>query len=109
MHYLAESEVKQEEALREYRNRNASVTESIVKISKRLNITKMASYRRLKVLVVDDSITVQKIMLKLLRQENCMVTTADNGDQGLRLMKLEQFDICFMDFLMVSTSTYIHR
>lgn len=56
--------------------------------------------RPLRVLMVDDSLTVQKVMGIWLSKKNCVVTQALNGQVALDLMKNTAFDIVFMDFLM---------
>jgi CheY-like chemotaxis protein/signal transduction histidine kinase len=59
------------------------------------------TYKRiLKVLLVDDSVTVQKVVGIWLKKKNCLVTSALNGLIALELMKTTVFDIVFMDFLM---------
>eukprot|EP01033_Poteriospumella_lacustris_P017195 gene17195-12300_t len=56
--------------------------------------------RPLRVLMVDDSLTVQKVMGIWLSKKNCVVTQALNGQVALDYMKETAFDIVFMDFLM---------
>jgi PleD family two-component response regulator len=55
----------------------------------------------LKVLVVDDSVPVQKSLKRWLEGHGCVVALASNGKVGLKLMREERFDITLMDFLMV--------
>lgn len=55
---------------------------------------------KLRVLIVDDSLTVQKVMSIWLSKKNCVITQALNGQIALDLMKRSAFDIVFMDFLM---------
>jgi CheY-like chemotaxis protein len=57
-------------------------------------------HRMLQVLLVDDSISVQKILKVWLSKNHCNVTTALNGAVALDLMKVNVYDIIFMDFLM---------
>ena len=57
----------------------------------------------MRVLVVDDSIAIQKVMKRWLESNGCVVTIAANGKVGLALVKEQRFDITFMDFLMVNT------
>lgn len=59
----------------------------------------------LRVLLVEDTVSQQKLMGKWLNGQGCEVTFAINGKIGLELLKTRQFDICLMDFLMVSTSS----
>eukprot|EP00596_Hydrurales_sp_CCMP1899_P000328 CAMPEP_0119047644 /NCGR_PEP_ID=MMETSP1177-20130426/54324_1 /TAXON_ID=2985 /ORGANISM="Ochromonas sp, Strain CCMP1899" /LENGTH=933 /DNA_ID=CAMNT_0007022477 /DNA_START=162 /DNA_END=2960 /DNA_ORIENTATION=- len=54
----------------------------------------------LRILLVDDTLSVQKLMGRWLKNQGCEVTYALNGKIGLHLLKTQQFDICFMDFLM---------
>jgi len=56
--------------------------------------------RALHVLLVDDSITVLKILSIWLTKNNCVVTKALNGFQALELMKVNAYDLILLDFLM---------
>ena len=53
------------------------------------------------VLIVDDSMAIQKIMKRWLECKGCIVTCAANGKLGLECMKSTQFDLALVDFLMV--------
>lgn len=57
---------------------------------------------KLKVLVVDDSPAIQKILGKWLQRNDCEVTSALNGQLGVEALQTSQppFDLVFMDFLM---------
>ena len=55
----------------------------------------------LKVLIVDDSVSIQKMLSRWLERNQCVVVTASNGKEGLDLMKEVPFDVVFMDFVMV--------
>ena len=57
--------------------------------------------KKLHVLLVEDTLTQQKLMGKWLNGQGCIVTFALNGKVGLELLKTKKFDLCFMDFLMV--------
>jgi CheY-like chemotaxis protein len=59
-----------------------------------------AKPRALQVLLVDDSITVLKILSIWLTKNNCVVTKALNGFQALELMKVNAYDLVLLDFLM---------
>ena len=59
--------------------------------------------RRLHVLVVDDTSSIQKVMRRWLQSEGCTVTVAGNGREGLDLMTSRAFDLTFLDFMMVRT------
>jgi CheY-like chemotaxis protein len=56
--------------------------------------------RIFRVLIVEDSIAVQKTMSRWLFRNGCDVTCAINGKLGLGLLSAEKFDIVFCDFLM---------
>ena len=57
--------------------------------------------RKLSVLLVEDTLSQQKLMSKWLHGQGCEVVCAVNGKIGLELLKTKQFDIAFIDFLMV--------
>ena len=46
-------------------------------------------------------------MGKWLKNHECDVMIASNGKLGLKYLKNKQFDVCFIDFLMVSKSELI--
>jgi response regulator RpfG family c-di-GMP phosphodiesterase len=79
------------------------------KMKKRPSLGAMFSIRKeaetpalgLRVLVCEDSISAQKMMAKWLDKNGCVVTLANNGKEGLQFMTSQEFDVCFMDFLMV--------
>eukprot|EP01041_Mallomonas_annulata_P003212 gene3212-6343_t len=52
------------------------------------------------VLIVEDSIPIQKVMKSFLRGKGCNVLTAVNGKEGLEALKQKHFDVVFTDFLM---------
>lgn len=56
--------------------------------------------RQLRVLVVEDTIPVQKLLTRWLQNQDCLVTCASNGKVGLELLTSQAFDIAFVDFLM---------
>eukprot|EP01033_Poteriospumella_lacustris_P004179 gene4179-2978_t len=56
--------------------------------------------RQLRVLVVEDTIPVQKLLTRWLQNQDCHVTCASNGKVGLELLTSQAFDIAFVDFLM---------
>ena len=58
----------------------------------------------LKVLVIEDTISVQKLLSRWLQKNGCTATCANNGKIGLDLLKSEVYDIVFVDFLMVRSS-----
>lgn len=53
-----------------------------------------------KILVVDDEKVVRDFLLKLLSLENTQVTTAENGQEAIRIVNNEYFDIIFLDARM---------
>ena len=53
------------------------------------------------VLVVEDSVIIQKGMKRFLESAGCVVHTALNGKVGLELMTTLAIDVVFVDFLMV--------
>ena len=53
------------------------------------------------VLVVEDSVIIQKGMRRFLESAGCVVHTALNGKVGLELMTTLAIDAVFVDFLMV--------
>ena len=58
-------------------------------------------YKNKRVLLVDDSLVIIKVMRRWLESNGCIVTSAENGKVALELLKLHSFDITFIDFLMV--------
>lgn len=52
------------------------------------------------VLVIDDSILVQKMFKKIFDNLGIDCEVASNGKSGLELMKSKHFDIVFVDFIM---------
>ncbi len=56
---------------------------------------------QLKVLVIEDTISVQKLLSRWLQKNGCLATCANNGKIGLDLLKTSVFDIVLIDFLMV--------
>jgi CheY-like chemotaxis protein len=55
-----------------------------------------------RILVVEDSPCIQKVMVRWLERQGCEVTVAENGLVGLSYLKNKQFDVCLIDFSMVS-------
>jgi hypothetical protein len=58
--------------------------------------------QQLEVLVIEDTLLIQKMLTRWFTQHGCHVTCADNGLIGLQCMKTKQFDLVICDFLMVS-------
>jgi two-component system, cell cycle response regulator len=61
---------------------------------------------RHRALVVDDSPTVRKQLVLELGSFNIKVDTAENGEQGLEMLKLTRYDIIFLDVVMPGTDGY---
>jgi PleD family two-component response regulator len=59
---------------------------------------------QLRILLVEDCVSIQKLMSRWLRSKDCHVTIAANGKIGLQFLTSQRFDVAFMDFLMVSES-----
>ena len=65
------------------------------------NVYEKSTGRRLKVLIVEDSIPLLKTLSRWLRSVECDVTTAENGKLGLmHLIGGDKFDVVIFDFLM---------
>jgi DNA-binding NtrC family response regulator len=66
----------------------------------------MKTYRRItaptKVLIVDDSLTVRKVIQRVLRGSifNCEITEAHDGESAISLSRDTQFDAVFLDRIM---------
>jgi len=60
------------------------------------------SSRRLHVLLVEDSLPIQKMMKRWLEMSKCTVDVASNGELGLFLLQKNKYAIVFSDFVMVS-------
>ena len=84
-----------------FRNTNSNLTDNI---SRRKNTHTENVVNRLRVLLVEDSLSVQKIFGSWLRANECEVMGALNGKLGLKCMKTKHFDVCFVDFITVSFS-----
>eukprot|EP01038_Epipyxis_sp_PR26KG_P009400 gene9400-12660_t len=54
----------------------------------------------LRVLIVEDTKSVQKLLQNWFTKNGCEVTCADNGAIGLALLKEKDFDLAIVDFLM---------
>ena len=53
-----------------------------------------------KVLIVDDSIVTRKLVARAFEKANFIVDTAQNGEEGVMMMKESIYDIAFMDIDM---------
>ena len=59
------------------------------------------SHKPIQILVVEDSVIIQKGMRRFLESADCVVHTAINGKVGLEQLITLEFDAVFVDFLMV--------
>jgi len=53
-----------------------------------------------RLLLVEDSLALQKMLTRFFQRHGYTVTVANNGREGLELLTSQPFHICFMDFLM---------
>jgi CheY-like chemotaxis protein len=60
----------------------------------------MACRIKVRVLLVEDSIMLQKMISRYLTRLDCEVDSASIGQQGLLMLMKHQYDIVFTDFLM---------
>ena len=56
--------------------------------------------REKRVLIVDDSLTIRKALSKGFSRLGFKVDEAENGMEGLKKMKLSEYDLVMLDFLM---------
>ncbi len=57
-----------------------------------------------KVLIIDDDITVQRLLEFILRKFEVDILIAGDGDAGIKLAKEEKPDLIFLDVMMPSKS-----
>jgi CheY-like chemotaxis protein len=55
---------------------------------------------RRKILIVDDSMVTRKLVARAFEKANFIVDTAQNGEEGVAMMKKSIYDIAFMDIDM---------
>jgi CheY-like chemotaxis protein len=60
----------------------------------------MGTDRAPRILVVDDNKEFQDYVATLLRREGYQVMAADDGDQGLSLVSIHEFDLIISDMFM---------
>jgi len=60
-----------------------------------------------RVLIVEDSVPIQKGMKRWLEMHGHEVTVAGNGSEGLALLKQWKYDLVLTDFVMVSRVVWI--
>lgn len=59
-----------------------------------------------KILLADDSITIQKIVELILSEEDCTITSVNNGDEAFEIAKRDKPDIILADIIMPKTDGY---
>ena len=53
-----------------------------------------------RILVVDDEVIIRALLTEVLEEEGYQVTTADDGEQAIRLLKRGRFDLIIADIIM---------
>ena len=79
---------------------NTGAHENEMISSSSATIMQFLSTKPLRILLMEDSVLVQKIICRLLHQRGCEVKIAKNGRLGLELLQNEEFDIALIDFVM---------
>jgi len=59
-----------------------------------------------KILVIDDEEDTQKLLKTALERENFIVTTANDGEAGIKAAELETPDLILMDIVMANMDGY---
>lgn len=59
-----------------------------------------------KILLADDSITIQKVVELILSEEDCTITSVNNGDEAFEIAKRDKPDIILADIIMPKTDGY---
>ncbi|MFH1077625.1 MAG: response regulator [Pseudomonadota bacterium] len=59
-----------------------------------------AEAKMLKILVVDDTLSVRKLLMRLLSSMGHHVTTAENGASALQILSEQSLDIALIDWSM---------
>jgi CheY-like chemotaxis protein len=83
-----------------YLNNDSYSNSNSVKTNVTNSSKKIFEYK-IKALVVEDTILVQKMLSRWLNINNCEVVCANNGKIGFDFLKKLKFDIVLCDFLMV--------
>ena len=60
----------------------------------------MESSEKVKILVIDDELSMRQFLQILLKKDGYDVTTAENGEIALRKLKEEKFTVILMDYNM---------
>lgn len=56
------------------------------------------------ILLIEDDLTTQIIMNKILNNKGLIATTANSGEEGLSLINEQQFDLVFLDYILPEIS-----
>jgi excisionase family DNA binding protein len=56
--------------------------------------------KRLNILVVDDDVAIRELFERILKKEEHRVITVDSGEEAIKAMGKENFDIVFLDVVM---------
>jgi len=80
--------------------RIAEHTAMVFKLPTQDNTKEKLTNRGMRALVVEDNLINQRLITILLQEYNLKVTTASDGEEGVRVCEKEDFDIIFMDIDM---------
>ncbi len=64
----------------------------------------LTGQRKAKVMVVDDESVIRRVCKRTLEKSNFLATTANNGDEALRIMAEEEIDVVLLDIRMPGLS-----
>lgn len=53
-----------------------------------------------RILVVDDNVMIRKVIKNIFKEENYDIEEAENGEEGLDLIKKKKFDLVITDIIM---------
>ena len=70
------------------------------KLNETSSAKEMLSQKGIRTLVVEDILINQRLISILLQEYDLKVSTASNGDEGVRMCEQQEFDIVFMDIDM---------
>ena len=54
----------------------------------------------MKVLIIDDERAIRRALKEILEYENCQVLEAENGKEGLEMIRSNSLDVIFCDIKM---------
>ena len=69
--------------------------------AKSLSTSTDSNKDKIQVLVIEDSVPIQRVMKRLFETRGCHVDIAANGKIGLECLLSKKYDVAFIDFLMV--------